>query len=79
MKRCDGYLFGGIYDEMFGIEKQKIIVYDTPGFGDSDMAKVSNIQLNREVGIESRFFIISISSDRILYDHISKYIRLNIF
>ena len=42
MKRCDGYLFGGLYDDMFGLNKQKITVYDTPGFGDSDMAKVSN-------------------------------------
>ena len=42
MKRCDGYLFGGLYDEMFGWKnKQKITVYDTPGFGDSDMEKVS--------------------------------------
>ena len=41
VKRCDGYLFGGLYDDMFGLNKQKIIVYDTPGFGDSDMAKVS--------------------------------------
>ena len=28
---------------MFGLNKQKIIVYDTPGFGDSDMEKVSNL------------------------------------
>ena len=27
---------------MFGINKQKIIVYDTPGFGDSDMGKVAS-------------------------------------
>ena len=40
VKRCDGYLFGGLYDGMFGLNKQKIIVYDTPGFGDSDMGKV---------------------------------------
>ena len=45
MKRCDGYLFGGMYDKMFGLNRQKIIVYDTPGFGDSDMGKVSMVKV----------------------------------
>ena len=45
-----------MYDKMFGLNKQKIIVYDTPGFGDSDMGKVSN-----EIIVENFVFSLRLS------------------
>lgn len=44
VRRCDGYLFGGLYDEILGINKQKVTIFDTPGFGDTD---INNIEKNK--------------------------------